>query len=374
MGVRTLTNKAYKAVVSQTAQRGSTTYVGEERRKKGEGLHPLVDPAGFGTIRFSKSRKNAVGPYFVLSCGIAMLEETRLDTTGSMGNNVSVAMKALPKTYDLLASGPKAVLGRYDTQMITSIFGDAMDEYILDRSQAEMDEKIAEQMTMMYPEGGGYGNGGEDPQYGLFGAAYLTNAEINKYGLKYYDFTITDEPCREFVTLANLKRVFGDNVMDKVKENGHEMSEVFLPSTKKIIQDLQKNAHAFLLGVGLEGYTKDQWEELYGAEYVINIPMENSRTAKMHLLPELKAAIIGLTEGVLTLQNLENYLVEEAKLSKDDAAAIKRAVAGIPIGAQAILPNFDKIPLRGATFAIKDDLEAMTDTPSANDTESSMWL
>jgi hypothetical protein len=364
MGSRMLTKKDYTDIVTKTVKHGSTTFAGTARHQKGEGLHELVDPAGFGAIRRSLSRKNPIDDQFVLSCGTAMLEETRLDTTGSMGNNVSIAMKVLPQTYDLLATVENAVLKRYDVQMITAIFGDVCDNYILCRSQAEMDEKIAEQMTYMVPEGNG-GDTTEDPQYGLFGAAYLTDKVISKYyGLKSYDFTITDAPGRSFVTLQNLKRVFGDNVLDKVKENGQEIDKDNLPSTKQIVDDLLKTTHAFLLGVGLDDHTKRDWEAIYGPERVIDLP-------RTELLPEIKAAIIGLTEGVLTLQSLEKFLIEEAKLSKEDAAKIKRCVAGIPIGAQTLSPNFDKIPLRGAIFAKKEDLWPITETTDSS--KESMW-
>lgn len=363
MGEKIITRKAYAAVVAKTVKHGSTTFAGKERHQRGEGLHELVDPAGFGAIRRSLSRKNPINDQFVLSCGVAMLEETRLDTTGSMGNNVSIAMKVLPQTYELLATVENAVLKRYDVQMITAIFGDVCDNYILCRSQAEMDEKIAEQMTYMVPEAGG-GDTTEDPQYGLFGAAYLTDKVISKYGLKSYDFTITDAPGRDFVGLHSLKRVFGDNVLDKVKENGQEIDKDNLPSTKQIVSDLLKTTHAFLLGVGLDSWTEKDWEKIYGPERVINLP-------ETRLLPEIKAAIIGLTEGVLTLQSLEKFLIEEAKLSKEDAAKIKRCVAGIPIGAQTLLPNFNKIPLRGAIFAKKEDLWPTTET--ADSSEESMW-
>lgn len=349
MGRDRLSNAAYSRVADEAKAAGSATHKGEERHRQGKGLHELVDPAGFGVIRRSISWLEPTGKRFKLLRGVAMLEETRLDTTGSMGGNVNIAMRVLPKTHDLLAKVPHAVLGRYDVQMITSIFNDAKDQYILNRSQAELDERIAEQMTYMLPEHGGAGNGGEDPQYGLFGAAYLTAADINKYGLKSYDFTITDEPARNFVTLDNLIRVFGPDVMAKVKENGHVVSEGELPSTKQIIADLLKRAHAFLLlvetGSGGAGY----WPTVISKDRIIMIE-------SVEWLPYIKAAIIGLTEGVLTLQSLEEFLIEDAKLSKSVAASIKRAVAGIPIGAQATLPNFGLLPKKDDMFAQKGDL------------------
>lgn len=349
MGRPTLSSESYKRVKDEASSAGSATHKGEQRHKEGKGLHELVDPKGYGVIRRSLSWLEPKGKHFELLRGIAMLEETRLDSTGSMGNNVEIAMDVLPKTYDLLAKGKNAVLGRYDTQMITAIFGDVVDSYVLCRSQAEMDDRIAEQMTLMVPEGGG-GDGTEDPQYGLFGGAYLTNTSISQYGLKHYDFTITDAPARTKLSLETLKRVFGESVLEKTQENGFKIDSKNLPTTKEVVRDLLKIAHAFVLIVGSDAV--DFWTDIYGHDRVVTIP-------EVKFLPEVKAAIIGLTEGVLTLQNLEEFLVKDAHLSIENAKHIKRAVAGIPIGSQAVLENFNKIPLKGEIFAAKGDIWPM---------------
>ena len=372
MGDNPLSDKAYKRVYDEAKSKGSATHEGEQRHKEGLGLHELVDPKGFGVIRRSISWLEPKDDKFILFRGTAMLEETRLDTTGSMGGNVEIAMEVLPKTYNLLARGPRAALGRYDVQMITAIFGDVTDNYILCRSQAEFDERIAKQMTYMVPEKDG-GDFTEDPQYGLFGAAYLTSATIKQLGLKSYDFTITDADARDKVSLENLIRVFGDKVMEKVKENGFSIDKNNLPCTKEIVRDLLKTAHAFLLVApnrsgGYNAETIEYWNGIFGQERVILIP-------KVELLPEMKATIIGLTEGTLELSTVESFLVEEAKLSQSRAAQIKRAVAGIPIGAQMMLPNFNKIPRIGDIFAKKGDLWPIEDKKTAlpNKKSKGIW-
>jgi hypothetical protein len=354
MGRPTLSSTAYEKVYKEAKASGSTTSKGEQRHKEGHGLHELVDPKGFGVIRRALTWYEPKDLLFTLLRGVAMLEETRLDTTGSMGRNVDVAMEVLPKTYDLLKKIPNAVLGRYDVQMITSIFGDVVDDYVLCRSQAEMDERIAEQLTLMVPEGGG-GDSDEDPQYGIFGGAYLTQADINLYGLKYYDFTVTDARGRQKLSSETLKRVFGETVFEKVKENGFKVKENALPNLTQIVKDLLNNAHAFVLLVGGNSGVRSFWEGVYSKERVITLP-------RTELLPEVKAAIIGLTEGTLTLDTLEDFLIKEAKCSKEDAKSIKRAVAGIPIGAQMEAENFDKIPLAGTLFKEKRDLWPMDES------------
>lgn len=326
---------------------GSATRRGEQRHREGRGLDPLVDPKGFGAIRRSLNRFDQTPEGFVMTVGQAILKETRFDTTGSMGSNVELAFKALPRSYHLLMETENAPLARYDLQIINSIFGDVRDSYVLCRSQAEMAEKIGEQLRLMVPERGGH-DSDEDPQYGLFGAAYLTDASIVKVGLKSYDFTVTDACGRSRLDERTLVRVFGEEVFDKVVENGYQINRSKIPSTREVVQDLLKISHAFLIQVEKDASVYRFWAEIYGEDRVIVIPT-------VEFLPEVEAAIIGLTEGVLSLQSVEEFLVTEAKMKKSDAARITRAVAGIPIGAQAILPNFNRLPKAGDVFASKSD-------------------
>jgi len=349
MGHETFSARAFTATAKEVAREGgSATHRGEQRHREGKGLDPLVDPKGYGGIRRSISRMDKQGDHFVLNVGWAMLTELRFDTTGSMGGNVDLAFQALPRRYKLLKEVERAPLARYDLQAINSIFGDVSDNYVLCRSQAEMGAKIAEQLRLMVPEKQG-GDTPEDPHYGLFGAAYLTAADIVRRGLKSYDFTVTDAPARDRLSSSVLTRVFGDEVFDWVKANGHDIKKSNVPTTKEVVQDLLEIAHAFLIQVGTTEETTEFWTNVYGSERIVTI-------SSVRHLPEVEAAIIGLTEGTLDLQGLESFLVDEAELSEAEAARIKIAVSGIPIGAQAALPGFKDVPLKGARFAKKGDL------------------
>lgn len=350
MGRNTLTREAYLSVHDEVKKdRGRTTERAEQKIRRGEGLDPLVDPKGFGVIRRSLTRMEEVEGHFVSTMGLPMLVEVRFDTTSSMGGNVDLAFQALPRTYDLLFGRPEAVLSRYDLQIINSIFNDKDDPVVLCRSQAEMGIKIAEQLRMMVPVRAG-GDTAEDPQYGIFGGAYLVRSNARLFGLGTYDFTITDAPGRLEIKEHLLKSIFGDDVIDKVNENGFQMKSGKIPSTKQVVKDLLVNAHAFVLLVDdVDDYTKQFWRDIYGKERVVILP-------RTELVPEVQAAIIGLTEGRLDLQNLEAYLMKAAQLSASDAREIKRAVAGIPIGAQMLRPNFNKVYEAGAKFAKKSDI------------------
>jgi len=345
---RELTSEAVLGVVTEARTRGSTTFRAEQREKAGLGLDPLVDPSGFGVIRRSLPRYIEEEGVWILPNGVPMLEVTILDSTGSMGReNVDAALNVLKTGYDLLSTGPKAVLERYDTQIMTEIFGDVSDTHILKRSQAEMDVEIANQITLMKPECDG-GDPTEDPQYGLFGDAYLTEAAINRWGLKCYHFTVSDALARRYVDSDNLIRVFGPTVFEKLAENGQQIDRQNLPAIDEIVHALLEHSHAFFFQFGDRANVRSFWGGIYGSNRVVQLP-------RVELLAHMKASIIGLTEGTLDLQSVEEFL-RSAQLSGEDARIIQRALVDIPFGAQKVLPNFSKIPLAGSRFAKKNDL------------------
>ncbi|MBI3889200.1 hypothetical protein HY312_01300 [Candidatus Saccharibacteria bacterium] len=350
MGFDRFTRSTYQtAHQTYVPTRGRATGKAEELARNTGKLDPLVDPAAYGVIRRSLVRfsQRSDGLY-VVTAGLPVSIEQRLDTTGSMGRNVENVLKVLPDTYDLVAK----MLPGADPHMAIGIFADCVDRFVLCRPQFEMTaDKIVHQLTLMVPEGGGGGNGGEDPQYGLFGAAYLTAAYINRIGLKGYDFTITDEPARAYLDESQLKRVFGEDVFDKVSENGHEISKNELLSTKQVIDDLLKRAHAFVLIVGDSANTARFWPSVIDESRIIQLP-------DVELLPQVQAAIIGLTEGTLTLQSLEEFLLA-SETGRSNTDAIVRSVSNIPIGAQTVLENFGKGPKVGDVFREKTDLWPM---------------
>jgi len=355
MGEKTFSRTAYVGVHDKATSGGKTkaTQGAEERIRKGLGIDPLVDPKGLphlGPVRMSLPRFEKHGKLWRLTCGIPMCKETLLDTTGSMGDNVNIAFGVLPGFYDMLTSGRNPILGRYDLQICTSTFNDVEDGTPVHyRSQFEMDEKIADQMTRI-ASGNGCGNYKEDPQFALFGAAYLTAASINRYGLKYYHIAISDEPFVPTIDPLWLKTIFGDDVMERTKLNGHDFDIRDLPDTSKVINDLQTRAHAFFLQVGDRTDVSDQWTSLYGADHVIKLGADG--TTYLHYV---EACLIGLTEGVLNLTSAKEFLLEH-KLSKNVADRIIRSIAHIPLGAQMLFPNFDKIPMANDLFREKTDL------------------
>jgi hypothetical protein len=204
-------------------------------------------------------------------------------------------------------------------------------------------------MTLLVPGRMGQGNGKEDPQFGLFGAAYLTKASINRWGLRYYHFTISDEPVVPSIEYKWLQAIFGDDVLERVKENEFDFTVGNLPDTAQTVSDLQTNAHAFFLQVDSRVDVRKQWTGLYGADHVIQLP---DGTRHLHYV---KAVIIGLTEGVLDLGSAPDFLTDHG-LDEATAREIVRSVAHIPLAAQTLSENFGKIPLAGSVFREKTDL------------------
>lgn len=338
------------------------TYHAEEKIRQGLGLDPMVDPKGpphLGPVRLSLPRFVKVGNFWRLSNGLPMAVESLLDTTGSMGDNVKLAIEALLKEYEMLTVGENSIMKNYDLQIATGIFNDTKDNEddgkpVFCRTQFEMAEEIARQMACCPPGKNGKGNGKEDPQFGLFAAAFLTMAFINRYGLKTYHFTVSDEPLVMYLDPYWIKEIFGNDVMIHVKKNGHNIDLDSLPDTSDTVKQLQKSAHAFFLQVGDRRDVKEQWTNLYGEDYVIMLPEDSDgyQTKNLHCV---KSVIIGLTEGVLDLKTAVDFL-REHEVSKADANKIVRAVAHIPIGAQKLCENFGKLPKAGDFFRNKTDL------------------
>jgi hypothetical protein len=318
-------------------------------------LNPLVDP---GANNWGKSRRSLIrfedlpDGRFEVSVGLSIPVELLLDTTGSMGNNVDIALKRIPDTRDLLQG---VIRPGCEAHVATGVFNDVVDRFpdgspgiVLTRSQFEMTEKMAEQMMHHIPMRGGAGNRKEDAQLGLFGAAYLTSAYINRIGLKTYHFTMTDDAAESYIDKQQLVRVFGKDVLEVVAANGHELNPRKLPSTQDVVQDLLTRAHAFCLLVSADYRVTRYWTEVMGEERVVAIP-------STELLPEVISVIVGLTEGTLDLSAVAEYL-SRLGVGKSDAEAIERSVRNIPVGAQAVLENFNNIPVRGDIFATKEDL------------------
>ena len=222
MGRHTFTKFDFEEAAAEKLDSGEPVTAEAEKQAELTGtLNPLVDPQGYGVIRYSRPRLEQLeNKLWELTVGTPMPIETRVDTTGSMGGSVDVAFRVLPRMFEFCGG----VLPGYDLQVATGIFGDVCDQFTLCRPQFEMEaKKIVEQLSLMVPERNGY-DAPEDPHYGLFGAAYLTGRHINRVGLLGYDFTASDATAHERFDERYLRKIFGEEVFAKVKENMGEVN------------------------------------------------------------------------------------------------------------------------------------------------------
>lgn len=370
-------SRVHEELRAEAATRGSVTFRGEERAQQGRGLDPLVDPKEHGVIRFANNLLVPDGNQFILATGVAMPVKSEPDTTGSMGRNVEIAFSVIPKVQHLLVQGSRAVLGRYHVQIATGVIQDRLDRFAYQISQFEPDNEVDRQMGLLVPEKGG-GDSTEDYQLGLFATAFLTKTSISRYGLKGYYFPIGDEigrntlpfiypkgigreypHLREWEGRDLLQRVFGESVLEKAFGTTNPQS---LPSTRELGTMVQERWHTYFLQVGDSAHTTRWWSEILGRERVVKLP-------RTEYVAEVQACIIGLTEGVIDLQNAVEFLITEARMDQGAAHQVALAVANIHMKAQAKFPNFTKIPMAGARFASREDIwpvdEAQTTKPSA---------
>lgn len=133
-----------------------------------------------------------------------------LDVTGSMG----IIAEVMAKTgLGELVSGILDRVPVPDPHIMVMGIGDQDDQAPLQATQFEADIRIAEQLSNIWLEGNGRGNGSEayDVPW-LFAARKTAIDSFEKRGKKGYLFTIGDEnPPPNGITGRNFKRVFGNS-------------------------------------------------------------------------------------------------------------------------------------------------------------------
>lgn len=308
----------------------------EQRANRTGHLDPKVDPA-VEPMRRSMLRLDPHQRQWIATVGCPMDIEVSCDTTGSMGGEVDTEMNVLPELYEAVSK----VLPGYDPQLCLGIFGDLQDRFALCRPQFEMEApKIVDYLRRMAPQRAG-GDSPEDPQYAMFARAYLTSAYTNRIGLKGYHFIVTDATCHRHVSSSAIRSIFGENIFEE-ELKGFDPNEFAL---NKVIANLKRRTHQFILLVTPDPYTRMAWERLCGASSVISIGSTKQ-------LPAVISAVIGLTEGTLDLGELGRHLGNHANMR------LVEELSRIDIGAQAKLRRQlpHPVPKAGDVFARKSDL------------------
>ena len=131
-----------------------------------------------------------------------------LDVTGSMG---SIAHEIAKEGLGTLIEGILERKPVVDPHILIAAIGDVMcDSSPLQISQFEADERIIQQLTDIYVEGGGGGNNTESYDLPWYFAGTRTEIDcFTKRGQKGYLFTVGDEMPPAGLKTKDIKRVFG---------------------------------------------------------------------------------------------------------------------------------------------------------------------
>ncbi len=351
MGMETFSVESYRKARRDygVTHDKDVTKKAEQRARDTGHLSEIVDPA-INPMRFSKIRLNPHNKKWIATVGCPMDIEVSCDTTGSMGGEVDTEMAVLPDLYKSVAK----VLPGYDPQLCLGIFGDVCDDFVMCRPQFEMEApKIVNYLKEMAPQRKG-GDENEDPQYAMFARAYLTDAYTNRIGLKGYHFIVTDAWCHNDLICEDIQRIFGKDIFEKELENMG-----MIPTMNKMIEELKKKTHQFILLLNCYRSTKEFWRNLCDEKSVIVIDSTKQ-------LPAVISAIIGLTEGTLDVTELKRHLGEY-----DDHDLISQ-LSNIDIGAQAKLRHAlpHPVPKKGDIFANKSDLWPIQPEDASSENES----
>lgn len=137
-----------------------------------------------------------------------------LDVTGSMSNILyEVAQQLGDLVKEILDRKPVA-----GPQIAFNAIGDAKcDDCPLQVTQFESDIRIAEQLTQLYFERGGGGNGFESyPLAWYFAANHTSTDNFEKRGKKGFLFTMGDDSYPRSITAREIKEIFGDDVGEDI--------------------------------------------------------------------------------------------------------------------------------------------------------------
>jgi hypothetical protein len=247
MGGGTFNANDYKSFASSTV--GKAT----EEVYRSRDLSANLNPHG---VRVRESRDSDDNPHSTpLIVGI--------DVTGSMGMIADVlARKGLGTLFT-------AILDRKpitDPHLMFMALGDAgHDQAPLQVSQFEADNRIVEQLTQIYLEGGGGGNNYESYDLAWYFAAFHTEHDsMVKRGKRGYLFTVGDEEAPQPVTKAQIKRFIGDDLQADL-------------STRDLLEMVQRTYNVYHIVIEEGNHArmhlprvKDSWRVLLG-QHVISL-------------------------------------------------------------------------------------------------------
>lgn len=208
------------------------------------GMHPDLNPRG---VAMRESRDSAANPN---SHAIIVAS----DVTGSMG---MLAEALVRKGMGVLVEELLARKPVSDPHIMCMGVGDAYtDRAPLQTSQFEADIKIAQQLSQIWLEAGGGGNGGESYPLAWYFAARHTSIDcFEKRQKKGYLFTVGDENPHKVLTRDQVKKIFGDDIERDL-------------TSAELLTMASRSYHVFHLLVeesrACEPSVKQNWKDLLG--------------------------------------------------------------------------------------------------------------
>lgn len=146
-----------------------------------------------------------------------------LDVTGSMGSACAAVARQLDK---IMTSLYEKVT---DVEFMVMGIGDlSYDDAPIQISQFESDIRILDQLSHIYFEGGGGGNGFESYTAAWYMGARHTDLDCWKRGKKGIIITMGDEPLNPYLPKYSLHRCTGDNIQGDI-----DTSELYTEVSEK---------------------------------------------------------------------------------------------------------------------------------------------
>ena len=203
-----------------------------------------------------------------------------LDVTGSMGDiAIELLRNGIGRTVEGLLSNESIS----SPQILFAAVGDSkFDRNPLQVTQFEADNRMVDQLQLIWNECGGGGNGGESYQLPWVFAKHLVSADAHREGRKGYIFTIGDEPVHQYMSDTEVKYVFGRSFYEG---NNVRAGDIYTEASKDW----------FIFHISLNPNVRDSFS--FMEDHFIYLD-------DYHFLPELIAAIVHLNEGDTNVDTL----------------------------------------------------------------------
>lgn len=228
-----------------------------------------------------------------------------LDVTGSMASMLQIMAEKLGVLVgEIYKRNPIT-----DPQILFAAVGDAIcDDYPLQVTQFESDIRVAKQLTELYFEKGGGGNGFESyPLVWYFASKHTSCDAIEKREKKGFIFTFGDDGYPSELTRGEIKKIFGEDPERNI-------------SVDEILTEVNRKFEVYHFCMAQGGSHKDsdhaKWQKILG-ERAIKVT-DSSR------IPEMIVSILEMYGGKSKEEILQSW-------DGTTALAVESAIKGLNV-------------------------------------------